>query len=193
MLFNSRLFFAKKLKKHSNLNRVNGFKIMCDFMIKLIIFDADETLWTMDRGFASLLTPPLKRTGLDALVDAEGKELRLFNGVRDLLNALRKRGILLSIASSNQYDPNMVEECLKTLELEFFVYPQVNYRDKGENVNNLLNLLNEELGEVIGFEEIIFVDDSRAHIFNVQNLCPGINVLHIGSDISDITEIIKYI
>ena len=166
---------------------------MCDFMIKLIIFDADETLWTMDRGFASLLTPPLKRTGLDMLVDADGKELRLFNGVRDLLNILREKGILLSIASSNHYDPNMVEECLRTLELDFFIYPQVNYRDKGENVRNLLNLLKEKLWEAINFEEIIFVDDSRAHIFNVKNLCPGINVLHVGSDISDVTEIMKYI
>ena len=166
---------------------------MCDFMIKLIIFDADETLWTMDRGFASLLTPPLKRTGLDMLVDADGKELRLFNGVRDLLNILREKGILLSIASSNHYDPNMVEECLRTLEIDFFIYPQVNYRDKGENVRNLLNLLKEKLWEAINFEEIIFVDDSRAHIFNVKNLCPGINVLHVGSDISDVTEIMKYI
>lgn len=162
-------------------------------MIKLIIFDADETLWTMDRGFASLLTPPLKRTGLDMLVDADGKELRLFNGVRDLLNILREKGILLSIASSNHYDPNMVEECLRTLEIDFFIYPQVNYRDKGENVRNLLNLLKEKLWEAINFEEIIFVDDSRAHIFNVKNLCPGINVLHVGSDISDVTEIMKYI
>lgn len=162
-------------------------------MIKLIIFDADETLWTIDRGFASLLTPPLKRTGLDKLVDSEGKELRLFNGVRELLNMLREKGILLSVASSNHYDPNMVEECLKTLELDFFVYPQINYRDKGENVKNLLNLLSEKLGEIINFEEIVFVDDSKAHIFNVKNLCPGINVLHIGSGISDVTEIVKHI
>ncbi|MFB0562772.1 MAG: magnesium-dependent phosphatase-1 [Candidatus Lokiarchaeia archaeon] len=162
-------------------------------MIKLIIFDADETLWTMDRGFASLLTPPLKRTGIDSLVDAESKELRLFNGVRDLLNILKEKEILLSIASSNHYDPNMVEECLKTLELDFFTYPQINYRDKGENVRNLLILLKEKLGEDINFEETIFVDDSKAHIFNVKNLCPGINVLHIGSDISNVTEILKYI
>ncbi|MGQ9722996.1 MAG: magnesium-dependent phosphatase-1 [Candidatus Jordarchaeum sp.] len=162
-------------------------------MIKLVIFDADETLWTIDRGFASLLTPPLKRTGLDTLVDAEGKKLRLFGGVRNLLNKLREKGILLSIASSNQYDPNMVEECLKILEIDFFTYPQINYRDKGQNVKNLLNLINENLGENINFENVIFVDDSRAHIFNVKTLCPGITVLHIGSDISEVTEILKYI
>ena len=162
-------------------------------MIKLVIFDADETLWTIDRGFASLITPPLKRTGRDTLVDAEGKKLRLFKGVRKLLNHLREKGILLSIASSNHYEPNMVEECLRTLELDFFVYPQVNYRDKGENVKNLLTILHERHGVVIGYEEVLFVDDSRAHVFNVKHLCPGIKVLHIGSDISDVTEIKKYI
>ena len=162
-------------------------------MIKLVIFDADETLWTIDRGFASLLTPPLKRTGLDMLVDAEGKKLRLFGGVRELLNSLMEKGILLSIASSNQCDPNMVEECLRILELDFFIYPQVNYRDKGENVKDLVDILRRKHGKDIKYEEIIFVDDSRAHIFNVKNRCPNIKVLHVGSDISDITEIEKFV
>jgi magnesium-dependent phosphatase-1 len=166
---------------------------MCGFMIKLVIFDADDTLWTIDRGFASLLKPPLKRTGLNSLEDAEGKKLRLFEGVRELLNFLREKSILLSIASSNQYNPNMVEECLKTLGLDFFVYPQVNYRDKGENVKNLLNTIYENHGEKINYDEIIFVDDSEAHIFNVKNLCPGIKVLHLGSDISSVTEIKNYL
>ncbi|MHA1604327.1 MAG: hypothetical protein ACTSV0_08500 [Candidatus Freyarchaeota archaeon] len=75
--------------------------------------------------------PPLKRTGQDTLVDAEGKKHRLFKGVRKLLKHLREKGILLSIASSNRHEPNMVEECLRKPELDFFVYPQVNRRDKG--------------------------------------------------------------
>nr|MDO8077407.1 magnesium-dependent phosphatase-1 [Candidatus Freyarchaeota archaeon] len=162
-------------------------------MIKLVIFDADETLWASYGYWVSLLTPPLRRVD-DEIVDSEGKRITLFRGVRQLLETLRERGILISLVSLNDSEPNRVLECLELFGLrDYIVYPQVNWGDKGENIRRVLSLLKEKDGINIDCSEVLFVDDHISNIERAKRACPGILALHIGRDISRVTEIINYL
>lgn len=162
-------------------------------MIKLVIFDADDTLWAAHGIWASLLVPPLKRINENEIRDFEGKTIELFEGVRQLLKTLKDRGILISLVSLNDQEPNRVAECLELFELSHhFIYPQVNWNDKGQNIKKILELLQKN-GEKINYNEVIFVDDHLSNINKAKAACPGINALHIGSDISKVTELVKYL
>lgn len=163
-------------------------------MIKLVIFDADDTLWESYGIWASLLTPPLKKVSEDEIIDSEGKTIKLFEGVRPLLKTLKDQGILISLVSLNDQEPNRVIECLEIFELnQYFIYPQVNWNDKGQNIKKILELLQKNNDKKINCNEVIFVDDHLSNINKVKAACPGINALHIGSDISKVTELIKYL
>jgi magnesium-dependent phosphatase-1 len=163
-------------------------------MIKLVIFDADETLWASYGYWTSLLIPPLKRVNEDEIRDSEGKSITLFDGVRQLLETLKERGILISLVSLNDNEPNRVAECLELFELDhYFVYPQVNWNDKGQNIKKVLELLRKNNGTIIHCNEILFVDDHLSNINKAKAACPGINAVHIGSNISQVTEIIKFL
>ncbi|WXG41560.1 MAG: magnesium-dependent phosphatase-1 [Candidatus Freyarchaeum deiterrae] len=163
-------------------------------MIKLVIFDADETLWTTYGYWASLLVPPLEKVNDSEIRDSEGKRLTLFDGVRQLLETLNDRGILISLVSINDHEPNRVAECLELFELDrFFVYPQVDWGDKGQNIKKVLNLLRENDGKILKYDEVLFVDDLLPFIKNAKAACPGIKTLHIGSEISVVTEIMNFL
>jgi len=163
-------------------------------MIKLVIFDADDTLWAAYGIWASLLVPPLKKINEDEIRDFEGKTIKLFEGVRQLLKTLKDRGILISLVSLNDQEPNRVAECLELFELShYFVYPQVNWNDKGQNIKKILELLQKNDGKTIQFNEVLFIDDHFSNINKAKAACPGINTLHIGSNISKVTELLKFL
>ncbi|MEM3594260.1 MAG: hypothetical protein QXS27_06005, partial [Candidatus Jordarchaeaceae archaeon] len=72
-------------------------------------------------------------------------------------------------------------------------YPQVNWNEKGQNIKKILDLLKRNEGKTISYNEVLFVDDHLSNINKAKAACPGINVLHIGSDISKVTEVIKFL
>lgn len=162
-------------------------------MIKLVIFDADETLWKSHGIWASLLVPPLRKVNDNEIIDSEGKRITLVNGLRQLLKTLKDRGILISLVSLNDNKPNRVAECLELFELyHYFEHPQINWNDKGQNIKKVLKLF-EENGNNINCNETLFVDDHMSNIRKAKAACPEIVALHIGSDISKVTEIIKFL
>src|SRR5436305_6881915 len=74
--------------------------------VKCVVWDLDNTLWN-----GTLL---------------EGDEVRLREGVREIIHALDARGILHSIASRNHAESALAR--LRELELEeYFLYPQINW------------------------------------------------------------------
>lgn len=163
-------------------------------MIKLVIFDADETLWASHGYWVSLLVPPLKRINDNEITDSEGKRITLFNGLRELLKTLKDGGILISLVSLNDSEPNRVMECLELFGLKhYFIYPQVNWNDKGQNIKRILELIQKNEGKIINYDEVLFVDDHMSNIKRATEACPGILALHIGSDISKVTDIINYL
>ena len=104
-----------------------------DRPIKCVIFDLDHTLWD-----GTLL---------------EGGVVSPREGMVRLIHELDKRGILMSIASKNDF--GSAWQRLENLKLaEYFVWPEINWSPKSENIRKIASRLN------IGLDTFAFVDDS---------------------------------
>lgn len=154
--------------------------------IKLVIFDLDETLWSMEEGYCSILRPPLSPAGTDTIVDSIGRTVRLHEGVRDLLQSLEEAGIILSVASKN--DPEPATEVMKRFNIyAFFKYPQLEWGPKVRLVKRLLETLREKDGVEIRPREALLIDDWRTNVAEVSGL--GVRTLLLNSDITNINEV----
>jgi FkbH-like protein len=115
--------------------------------IKCVIWDLDHTVW---HG-----------------VLLEDEEVTLRPGVREVLEALDARGILLSIASRN--DPDQALARLRAFDLDqFFLYPQIGWGAKSESVRTIQEQLN------IGIDTLAFVDDQPFERDEVRFACPEV-------------------
>jgi len=131
--------------------------------IKLVIWDADETLWNGSVYYKDK----------DAVI--------IKPGTKAALKELDKRGILITLCSKNDYGD--VDLMLKKFEIEkYFKEPQIGWGLKSEAVKKLAQIFN------ISFSEMLFVDDDpfqRAEVFsqipeiNVTELTDPIDVLNI--------------
>ena len=100
--------------------------------VKCVVWDLDNTLW-------------------DGVL-LEDTDVRLRPGVVEAIRTLDERGILHSIASRNDHDAAMAK--LRELGLaDYFLYPQINWGNKSESVNQVAKALN------IGVDTLAFVDD----------------------------------
>lgn len=118
--------------------------------VKCLVCDLDGTLWDgvlMEDG-AVHLKPEAKRT----------------------LAALDERGVLLSVASKNDYAAAWRK--LEELGLaDRFLYPQINWRPKGRNVKEIAARLN------IGLDAVAFLDDNPFERAEVAEACPGVRTI----------------
>src|SRR5579862_4036987 len=113
--------------------------------IKCVVWDLDNTLW---KG---------------TLV--EGDKVALNDGIAELLKYLDERGILLSIASKNDFDP-----AWKKLQefgiAEYFLYPQIDWMPKSQKIRTIAKNLN------IGIDTFAFVDDNQFELDEVASVIP---------------------
>ena len=115
---------------------------------KLVIFDLDQTLW---EG-----------------VLLEG-EVRLRQGVAELLDTLDQRGILLSIASKNDLGDAMDQ--LKNFGIaDYFLFPQIGWQQKSRSVQKIVTTIN------IGIDTIIFIDDNPFERSEVATAHPSVEI-----------------
>ena len=158
--------------------------------IKLIIFDADKTMW--DHPDVSSTNPPFQRINENALVDTIGSEIYLYEWVREMLQRLKEQGIIVSLASWNT-----PESCLEALEkldlLKYFRHPKVQlYPEKYKMIKELLEDLREE-GIKIEPSEILYVDDKSRHLGDVRKQVGEIRFLQMWVDVKDHSEILEYV
>lgn len=100
--------------------------------IKCLVWDLDNTLWD-----GTLLEDP---------------NVTLKEGIPEILKELDRRGILLSIASKNEYQDAM--EKLKEFGLDhYFLYPQISWNAKASSIAAIREALN------IGMDTFAFIDD----------------------------------
>ncbi|HLX37695.1 MAG TPA: HAD-IIIC family phosphatase, partial [Candidatus Binataceae bacterium] len=113
--------------------------------IKCVVWDLDNTLW---KG---------------TLV--EGDKVALNDGIAELLKYLDERGILLSIASKNDFDP-----AWKKLQefgiAEYFLYPQIDWMPKSQKIRTIAKNLN------IGIDTFAFIDDNQFELDEVASAIP---------------------
>ncbi len=123
---------------------------MSEVKIKCVVFDLDGTLW---RGTL-----------------AENPDVKLKDGVREMLSELDRRGILMSIASKNEY--TLAESKLRELDiLDYFLVPQISWNPKSESIREISTLLN------LSTKEFAFVDDTRHERDEVKFHHPDVTVL----------------
>ncbi len=115
--------------------------------IKCVVWDLDNTLWN-----GTL---------------AEGDDVVPRPEVVSLLKRLDQRGILLSIASKNEYAAafRKLQDCGIS---EYFVSPQINWLPKSQNIRAIAERLN------IGLDTFAFVDDSPFELAEVARALPGV-------------------
>lgn len=102
--------------------------------IKCLVWDLDQTIW-------------------DGIL-SENTCCKLREGIEEILLELDKRGILLSIASKNEYESTM--EQLKKFNIDhLFIYPQINWQPKSISIKTIAQLLN------IHLDSIAFIDDQE--------------------------------
>lgn len=100
--------------------------------VKCVVWDLDNTIW-------------------DGIL-LEDKQVTLRPGVVEALKTLDSRGILLSIASRNDYEAALAK--LEEFGLkQYFLYPQINWNTKSSSIQAIAKSLN------IGIDTFAFIDD----------------------------------
>jgi FkbH-like protein len=121
-------------------------------VIKCVVWDLDNTLWE-----GTLL---------------EGDDVRLREGVLEIINALDRRGILQSVASKNDHDAAF--ERLRQFGLEaYFPYPQINWNSKAASISKIVEALN------ISADAIAFIDDEPFERGEVAHSLPQITLFDV--------------
>ena len=115
--------------------------------IKCVVWDLDNTLW---KGIL-----------------IEGDEVVLRPEVKGLLKYLDERGILLSIASKNDYASAWQK--LEQLGIsQYFLYPQIHWGPKSLGIQRIAEQLN------IGIDTFAFVDDNSFELDQVNRALPEV-------------------
>jgi FkbH-like protein len=118
--------------------------------IKCVIWDLDDTLW---QGTL-----------------AEGDDVVLKPGIREILATLDSRGILHSIASRNNHAD--VQRKLEELALDhYFLYPQIGWNPKSASIAKIQKDLN------LGMDSLLFIDDQAFERDEVASACPSVNCM----------------
>jgi FkbH-like protein len=127
--------------------------------IKCVVWDLDHTVW---QG-----------------VLLENDNVHLRQEVVDIIKTLDARGILQSVASRNEYHLAMTQ--LQKFGLaEYFLYPQINWNSKAQNIENIAKKIN------IGLDTFAFIDDQPFEREEVNFTLPQVLCI----DAADIHQIL---
>jgi len=101
-------------------------------IVKCVVWDLDNTLWH------GVLT--------------EDIDVKLREGVADIIKELDRRGVIHSVASKNDHEVAMAK--LKEFGLaEYFLFAQINWDPKSGSIATIKESMN------VGFDAIAFIDD----------------------------------
>ena len=160
---------------------------MYDLPIRLIVFDADLTLW--DHPDVSSLKIPFRRIEQDLIIDSCGTKFGLYRDIRALLQQLKKRKITVSLATWNK--PENVEEALRRLEIDhFFDYVEAeSHPDKHNLIRNILSRLSEDGVQLVPME-ILYIDDRDIHLTDIRRAIGEIFFVQMWKDIEKPLDIL---
>lgn len=158
--------------------------------IKLVVFDADKTLWSHPN--VSDLTLPFKLVDQNNISDAGGETFHLFEGIRDMLEALRKRNAIITLASWNKPEP--VKEALQLLGIEkFFRVVKAEFHpNKHLMVEDILSSLSKD-GITLKPDEILYVDDRDMHVDKIRGRIGELHFVQMWVDAKTPRDILEYV
>ena len=144
---------------------------------KIVILDADNTLWPGIIGEDNFIK---------IKINNKKKEYSYYSFQQDL-KKLKKRGILLAICSKNNLKDLKLFFKIKSksmpLNIKDFSYLKVNWKNKSENILQLLKDIN------LSPENALFVDDSEFEIGEVKSRIPNLDTLLIPNKISNLKNL----
>lgn len=128
--------------------------------IKLVIVDLDDTIWRGVVAEADDVSPDM----------VEGWPL----GIAEALLNLKKRGIMLAIASKN--DESNIQKIWQKLwhgrlGLQDFVSVKINWDRKGDNIEQIISEVN------VLPDSVLFIDDNPIERDEIKERFPGIRTL----------------
>lgn len=123
-------------------------------MVKLIIWDLDDTLW-----HGTL---------------AEAESVTLITERAEAIRTLNAQGVVNSICSKNDH-----ANALRKLE-EFgmrdeFVFPDISFQPKGARIRRIVEDMN------LRFPDVVFADDNDINLREAEFECTGIQTINAGS------------
>jgi magnesium-dependent phosphatase-1 len=162
--------------------------------IRLVVLDADESLW---KGRVGRMELPFERLDENTVSDSCGQTVALHPKTRGLLVELRKSGIAIGMASWNYQ--NKAEEALNLLGiLEFFPDPlRKIWHERGTMKHLMIQEIVEEVRKKnpsLKYSEVLFYDDDRSYFNRVHRLVsPDIHCVQAGVDLGLPYEILGYV
>lgn len=174
--FNPKLWYLSKTPFHTAVFQEAAKDILAvlegarGLSKKIVILDLDDTMWGGIVGEVGW--EHLRLGGHDPIGEA-------FADFQKALKHLTSRGVVLAIVSKNEesvaleaidQNPEMI------LKTDDFVGWRINWRDKAQNVVELLSELN------LGLESAVFLDDSPFERARVREALPQVLVPELPSD-----------
>jgi len=146
---------------------------------KLIVLDLDNTLWGGVVG----------DDGLEGIeIGTTSPRGEAFRDFQLFLKSIKARGILLAVASKNDYE-KAIEPFLShpemVLSLEDFVSFKANWEPKSENIREIATEL------ALGLDSFVFVDDNPAEIEIVRQFVPEVTGICVGTDPSTFKSVLQ--
>ena len=158
---------------------------------KVIFLDLDGTIWdTLD---VSSYRPPFRPVNDDdVIVDSLGREVRLYEGVREFLSTVRKAGILVYVLSWNVYE--IAYDALRTFNLTkyfdgLYIEP---HPEKDVMMSKALRHL-RDLGINVKPCEIVYVDDRDIHIDQIRRAIGDVYFIRMWVDVKSFKELTNLI
>jgi len=169
-------------------NKRNSIDFRGVGVIKLVIFDADKTLW--DHHNISEFEGEVRKIEKDIIVDAKGNKLKLAEGVRETLEFLKKMKVIIGMATWN-YEDKLIK-ILELLEIKayFDIIISKPFPYKFIMIKEIIRILTEK-GINVKPEEIIFIDDRRQHFGYVWFYDGNIKCIEMWKDVKSFSELLE--
>jgi magnesium-dependent phosphatase-1 len=148
-----------------------------------------KTLWT--HPDISSLILPFKLVSKDILTDANGETFQLFDGIRELLEGLENRKVIITIASWNKPEP--VKEALRLFAIDqFFKIVKAEFHpNKYLMIESIISEL-ARMGIELNAHEILYVNDRTLHLEQIIKKIGPIHFIQMWVDVKTPNEIIEY-
>jgi FkbH-like protein len=166
--------YLKSLAKKTT----KSFLMKSNMSPKIIILDADNTLWGGVIGESHISEIELNNSFPG----------NVFVEFQKQLLSLKKRGILLAIVSKNNLKDflNFIEfHPFMVLKKEDFVSIKANWEPKATNIIEIASELK------LGLDSVLFIDDSNLEIELVKGIIPEIQVIQIPKNKLEILNILE--
>ena len=164
------LYTSKFMHEYAKLIKPSIMSL-CGKQKKAIILDCDNTLW------GGIIGEDKKNIQINTY-SAKGK---IFYEVQKLLKELKKRGLLLCLCSKNNLNEveNLFKKNKMPLTFNDFTIKKINWNNKVENIKNISKELN------IGYESLLFIDDSAFEIGLVKKYLNKVDCFKVSENLKD--------